>query len=271
MGLIVTGFALAAIVAAGGPGLFAGWEEVWRLLQGVRAGEATQAELQEALVGLPDGVRAQVVRHHQASSSDERAPLVQCDELPELEPGGAWAFAIAIGRGPALDQAILGALEETPQAFLDPIYHRGYLEFLAHSEAVEAEAALELAEALHMRRQAVWSGQNLAIARTRSGAYAGAAAVLKELLQGDVSEPDRALLDSRLTLVLLGEGGALGARRLLGASMVRGSSDSGIVLGLLSLESNSLDRSRALFRSVLSRDSGQPWAGRGWGLSMVPR
>lgn len=271
MGLNACGFALATILAAGEPPLASDWGEIWRLLQGLRTGEATQEELQGALADLPDGVRTQVARHHQARMTGEPIPAVRCDELPELEPGGAWAFALAIDRGPALDQALLRALEEAPQALLDPIYHRGYLESLAHSEAAESVEALELAEALHTRSRAVWSGLNLALARTRSGAYAAAAQVLKELRQGDVSESDRASLDSQLSLVQLGEGGALGARRLLGASMARGNSDSGIVLGLLSLEADRLDRSRALFRSVLSRDSGDPWAGRGWGLSMVPR
>jgi hypothetical protein len=81
---------------------------------------------------------------------------------------------------------------------------------------------------------------------------------------------DRGMLKSRLSLIYWGEGGLLAARASLGASLCQGNSDSGIVLGLSSLERGHLDRAKSLFRSVLGHDSSQAWARKGWGLSMVP-
>ena len=271
MGLVLGLFLTAALCGTGRGPAASDWPQVWGTLQQAQGGEAGLDTVSELLSDLPAGLRAQVARHHHALLMGEEPTRVACTILPELAPGGAWAFALAIDRGPALDQALCLGLAQTPDSLLEPLFERGYREFLAHSEAARADPALALAESLHARALAVWSAQNLAIARTRSGAYTGAASVLQERLKGPLSNPDRALLASRLSIVHLGEGGLLSARRALGRGLLRRGSDSAIVLGLLALEGGGTDRSRRLYRSVLSRDPEQPWAQRGWGLSMVPR
>ena len=134
----------------------------------------------------------------------------------------------------------------------------------------EADLAVALAEALHMRADEVWSAQNLAIAYTRQGSYPLAGSTLKSALTQSMSPADRSMLLSRLSLVYWGQGGLLEARAALGAALCQGNSDSGILLGLSSLERGRYDRAKTLFRSVLGHDSSQPWARKGWGLSMVP-
>jgi len=263
---------IAAGVAAADQGaLGSDWAEIWRALQGVHSGEVAAESLSGEWAELPPGVRSEVVRHHQAIWSGAQPLQIPCTVLPELEVGGAWAFALAISRGPALDQALLRAIEETPQGLLRPIYDRAVQETILHSAAAQAAPALQLAEALYGRSRSVWSAQNLALARTRAGAYGEAASLLEGFLLGELGAADRDLLGSIRALVLLGEGGHLRARASLGKALSRGGSDSGIVLGLLSLEIGHTGRSRALFRAALSRDPERPWAGRGWGLSMVPR
>ena len=271
MGLVPGLLLTAALCGTGRVPAGSDWPQVWGILQQAQGGEARLETVFELLSDLPAGLRAQVARYHHALLIGEEPSWVACAILPELAPGGAWAFALAINRGPALDEALCLGLAQAPDRLLEPLLERGYREFLAHSEAARAVPALALAEALHARALAVWSAQNLAIARTRSGAYTGAASVLQEQLEGQLNLPDRALMASRLSIVQLGEGGLLNARRALGRGLLRGGSDSAIVLGLLALEGGDADRSRRLYRSVLSRDPEQPWAQRGWGLSMVPR
>ena len=247
------------------------WAQVWSLCQVARAGGGDTSGLRDSLAGLPSGVRLEVARHHLENAEGRESPDVFCEELPLLKPGGAWAFSLALSPGAALDSAVVAALGEGPPEVLAPVLERGYARFMDHSRAASGADALRLAEALHARSNAVWSGMNLAIAGTRMGAYAGASETLIGLLARGLDPVDGALLRSRLSLIHLGAGGLIRARGSLGAGLTQGSSDSGIVLGLIALERGRWGRSRALFRSSLGRDPRQPWAGRGWGLSMVPR
>jgi hypothetical protein len=247
------------------------WAQVWSLCQTARVDGGRTSELQESLSGLPSGVRLEVARHHLETAEGRQNPAVICEELPLLEPGGAWAFSLALGPGAALDAAVVAALGEGPSELMPPVLERGYARFMVHSNNASGADALQLAEALHARSNAVWSGVNLAISRTRMGAYGGASETLAELLSTEMAPGNRELLRSRLRLVHLGAGGLVRARASLGAGLAQGSGDSGIVLGLIGLEGGHWGRSRALFRSTLARDPRQAWAGRGWGLSMVPR
>jgi len=247
------------------------WAQVWSLCKTAREEGGHASELKDSLSGLPVGLRLEVAKHHLNKAEGRESPAVFCEELPPLEPGGAWAFSLALGPGAALDAAVVAALDEGPSESMPPVLERGYARFIEHSNSASGVDALQLAEALHRRSNAVWSGMNLAISRTRMGAYAGATEVLAELLGTDMGLSDMATLRSRLSLVYLGSGGLIRARGSLGAGLAQGSGDSGIVLGLIALERGRWDRSRALFRSTLARDPRQPWAGRGWGLSMVSR
>lgn len=249
----------------------ADWEEVWRALQLYHSGEATREDVAVALVDHPVGIKLDVANSLSGASQGEAPGEVPCFKLPELEAGGAWAFALALAPSGALDQVLIVALSETPDPLLGPVLERGYGEFIAHSEAARGAQAYALAEALHERSQAQWSGMNLAISSTRLGKHMRAVEVLGALLGGNIAAADRGVLMSRLSLVLLGEGGPIRARRVFGANLSRGMGDSAIVLGLLSLEGGVLARARALFRAALARDPSQSWAARGWGLSMVPR
>jgi Tfp pilus assembly protein PilF len=150
------------------------------------------------------------------------------------------------------------------------VIERGFAEFMHATDRMRADVAVKLAEALHGRAGAVWSAQNLAIAYTRQGSYQAGSSCLIKALEGDMNQSDRSMLQSRLSLVYWGAGGFMAARSVLGASLCQGNSDSGIVLGLSSLERGRFDRAKTLFRSVLGHDSSQPWARKGWGLSMLP-
>lgn len=246
------------------------WARVWSALRAGRTGTLEVDEVRASMTGLPEGVRARVARHHLATLEGGAPAGVPCQSLPQLAPGGAWAFALSLEAGPALDEAIIEALAECPDEALPPLAARGYAEFMAHTEGFRGSAAVPLALALHLRSRAVWSGQNLAIAQTRAGQYDRARQVLAQLLEGACSEADRRNMENRLALVWWGESGLVGARLALGGGLVRGRRDSYTVLGLGALERAQPGRARALFRSALHRDPAGPWARRGWGLSMVP-
>jgi len=281
LGLIVS--LLLAFVLSVAPGsLQAGdWAATWALCQDLvtapqeRRTEAAE-RLSEVLSASASGVRAQVVAHHLKSYRGQAPEPVDCAQLPGLSLGGAWAFSMALVPGESLDDALKLALLEGLQVPLSAeaeaqLLQRGYERFMTHSEGADALRSSTLAYALHELAQAPWSAMNLAISSTRAGAYETGAEALKALLRTELRSADRVTLSSRLSLVYLGEGGLLGARRHLGAGLTKASGDSRIVLGLWSLERGRLARSRALFRAALAADSKQAWAGRGWGLSMVPR
>ena len=257
------------------------WAATWALCQDlVSAPKERRAEaaerLSEVLSASGSGVRAEVVAHHLKSYRGSAPEPVPCAQLPVLSPGGAWAFSMALAPGVSLDDALKLALSEglrgtLPDQAEAQLLQRGYERFRTHSDAADALRSSALAHALHELAQAPWSAMNLAISSTRAGDYEAGADALEGLLRSELSSADYETLSSRLSLVYLGESGLLGARRHLGAGLTKGSGDSLIVLGLWFLERGHLARARALFRAALAADSKQAWAGRGWGLSMVPR
>jgi nucleotide-binding universal stress UspA family protein len=247
------------------------WPRIWSLCQAVRGDAAVISRLSECLEDADSGVREEVASFHLLRAQGGHPELVNCVSLPSLEEGAAWAFSLALSPGEALDAALCLALDEGPPDAMAPVLKRGYERFMLHSSAASGAQAVSLAEALHRRARAVWSGMNLAISRTRAGDYVGASETLSELLKGELSDADLAVMRSRLSLVYFGRGGLVMARGHLGAGLTQGSGDSGIVLGLIAIEGGHWGRSRVLFRSALARDPRQAWAGRGWGLSMVPR
>ena len=246
------------------------WGLVWESAQAALAGEAGADSFEELLVGAEEGLDMDVARFLLATLNGQQPAFVSCAGLPVLSPESAWAYSLALAPGPALRDCLVLALATCPESALPPVLERGYSEFMGATSARRPQLAVQLGESLHARAGAVWSSQNLAIAYTRNGNYRPAEACLQATLLGELSERDRAVLTSRLSLVQWGEAGLLGARATLGASLCKGNSDSGIILGLFSLERGQLGRAKALFRSVLGQDPSRPWARKGWGLSMVP-
>ena len=272
MGLTFT-LLLAAALSASAPSLAADdWTRIWSLCRSASGDPASSEALSQLLKSAPLGVRLDVAKFHLSVANGGTPGPVPCQGLPELSSGGAWAFCLALEDGEELDSSLVQALAEGPEfGDMRPVLQRGYERFLSHTDSASAAEAVALAEALHDRARAVWTGMNLAIARTRLGAYEAASLPLRGLLQGDLNASDRVTIKSRLSLVYLGSGGLLRARGQLGAGLTEGAGDSRIVLGLIALERARWDRSKALFRSALAGDPSQAWAGRGWGLSMVPR
>ena len=279
---MIVSLLLAAVFSVPPGSLLASdWAVTWALCQDlVSAPKELRAEAADFLSGVlndsSSGVRAEVVAHHLKSYRDAAPVPVVCPQLPALSPGGAWAFSIALEPGESLDDALKLALSEALQVPLPVqaeahLLQRGYERFRTHSDAADALRSSALARSLHELAQAPWSSMNLAISSTRAGDYESGAETLERLLSAELSPADRETLSSRLSLVYLGESGLLGARRHLGAGLTMASGDSRIVLGLWFLERGHLARARALFRAALAADSKQAWAGRGWGLSMVPR
>jgi Flp pilus assembly protein TadD len=111
---------------------------------------------------------------------------------------------------------------------------------------------------------------SLGLACTRAGLNAQAAEVLREQLALSDEGPGQAALMERLGLAYLGAGNQVLARRELGAALARGSSNAGVVLGMLAFRQGRPEAARALFRSILDEEPAQSWAHRGWGLSMLP-
>ena len=246
------------------------WDRVWNQAQSVLVTGSGVNELAEALQGVAPSLESEVADFLLASIRGEQPAFVVCEVLPALSPESAWAFSLALESGPALHTSLTRALETCSDADLSPVLERGFAEFMKATDARQVAVAVRLGESLHRRARAVWSAQNLAIAYTRHGDYRAAASCLIDVLAGQITEADRLMLESRLSLVQWGDRGLLGARASLGASLCKGNSDSGIILGLFSLERGQLSRAKALFRSVLGQDPAQPWARKGWGLSMVP-
>ena len=253
------------------------WVLCQELVSAPKERRAEAAErLSEVLSASGSGVRGEVVAYHLKSYRGAAPEPVLCAQLPVLSPGGAWAFSMALAPGESLDDALKLALSEGLQGTLPGqaearLLQRGYERFMTHSDSADALRSSALARPLHELARAPWSAMNLAISSTRAGAYEAGAEALEGLLRTELSVADRETLSSRLSLVYLGESGLLGARRHLGAGLTQASGDSRIVLGLWFLERGHLARARALFRAALAADSKQAWAGRGWGLSMVPR
>ena len=247
------------------------WEEIWALAQSAFSGQDVSDELLRRIALEAPCLDRQVALYLAAVAKGEDPVPVRCDVLPELSPQAAWAYATSLESSRSLNRALVETLRSCPEDLVGPLLERGYEEFMAASELADSAAAVLLGAALHERAAAVWSAQNLAIAYTRHGAYPEAASCLLGALGARLSDPDQRLLYSRLCLVRWGEGGLLAARGALGASLYQGISDSGVVLGLSSLERGRFDRAKILFRSVLGSDPSQPWARKGWGLSMAPR
>jgi tetratricopeptide (TPR) repeat protein len=247
------------------------WDEIWALAQSAFSGQDVFDELSHRIALEAPCLDREVALYLAAAAKGGDPIPVRCDELPELSPQAAWAYATALESSRSLNSALVETLKDCPEELVGPVLERGYKEFMAASDLADSAAAVLLGEALHKRAVAVWSAQNLAIAYTRHGAYPEAASCLIGALGARLSDPDQRLLYSRLCLVRWGEGGLLAARGALGASLCQGISDSGVVLGLSSLERGQFDRAKILFRSVLGRDPSQPWALKGWGLSMAPR
>jgi hypothetical protein len=247
------------------------WEEIWALAQSAFSGQDVSDELSRRIALEAPCIDRQVALYLAAAARGESPSHVRCDVLPELSPEAAWAYATALEPSPSLNSALVGTLKTCSEVLLGPVLERGYEEFMTASNRADSSSAVLLGEALHQRAAAVWSAQNLAIAYTRHGSYPAAVSCLLGALGASLSDPDQRLLYSRLCLVRWGEGGLLAARGALGASLCQGISDSGVVLGLSSLERGRFDRAKILFRSVLGSDPSQPWARKGWGLSMAPR
>jgi len=246
------------------------WEEVWVLAQTSYSAQSGADALELLISEKELGTEHQVASFLCASLRGEAGQFVCCDALPALSPRGSWAFSLALEPGDVLNLALVSSLQNCPDGLVEPVLARGFREFMAATDSARAEVAVNLGEALHERAGAVWSAQNLAIAYTRQGSYSEGSECLLAALEVAMSDADRRMLESRLCLIYWGEGGHLAARACLGASLCQGNSDSGIVLGLSSLERGRFDRAKTLFRSVLGHDPSQAWARKGWGLSMVP-
>ncbi len=246
------------------------WDRVWEAAQAALCTEAGATVFEELLTGAEQGLDLDVAQFLLATVKGQQPSFVRCAGLPALSPESAWAYSLALEPGSALQDCLVLALKTCPEASLSPVLERGFVEFMRVTNARRSQLAVRLGESLHARGRAVWSAQNLAIAYTRNGDYKSAGECLLRALEGPISARDRGILTSRLSLVQWGEAGLLGARTTLGASLCKGNSDSGIILGLFSLERDQFGRAKALFRSVLGQDPSQPWARKGWGLSMVP-
>lgn len=246
------------------------WDEVWALAQTSYLSKGGTEELEALIDSKAPCCERRVADYLVAALKGEPAGFVDCVELSSLSVGSSWAYSMALQPGDNLNRALVSSLNECPTELVGPVIERGFAEFMRATERMSSDQAVVLAEALHGRASAVWSAQNLAIAYTRQGSYQAGSGCLIEALERDMSPADRSMLQSRLSLVYWGEGGLLAARSLLGAGLCQGNSDSGIVLGLSSLERGRFDRAKTLFRSVLGHDPSQPWARKGWGLSMVP-
>ncbi|MCB9916537.1 MAG: hypothetical protein H6828_15535 [Planctomycetes bacterium] len=197
--------------------------------------------------------------------------LVVCLAQDVTTPAApAWKRARELAPGTARAETLIDALATAPEAELLATYKLGVEELGNQTRAFHMDVALPLAEALHARAGAPWSAACLGIAARKAGAPARAHAVLAEAAAGVPDGPERYALLEELGLVSLGAGDEPLARRELGASLARGSSNAGVVLGLLALRDGRRDEARALFRAQLERPEGRSWAWRGWGLSMLP-
>ncbi len=199
------------------------------------------------------------------------APLSGAQDVGAAPPRSALVQARELAPGEARARALVRALEETSAFGLDECLALAFEEFLNQARAYRMDLALPLAEGMHARARADWSAMSLGLACTRAGLNARAEEVLREQLALSEDGPDQAALMERLGLAYLGAGQEARARRELGAALARGSSNAGVVLGMLSLRQGRPEAARALFRSILDEEPAQSWAHRGWGLSMVPR
>ena len=199
------------------------------------------------------------------------APLSTRQDVGATPPRSALAQARELAPGEVRAKALVRALGETSAAGLDECLALAFEEFLNQTRAFRMDLALPLAEGMHARAQADWSAMSLGLACTRAGLNARAADVLREQLTLSEEGPDQAALMERLGLAYLGARQEAPARRELGAALARGSSNAGVVLGMLALRQGRPVAARALFRSILDEEPAQSWAHRGWGLSMLPR
>lgn len=222
---------------------------------------------------------------------------------------GRFFLLIALVVGGSLaekDDALLAsklkaASPEEYGAVLDEVYQAS----AEHSRAHRYEPALQLSVCMYddadrrgeaYLRTRVWAASNLGLVQTRAGLHEAAEEVVGreiELLRAELGKLTLAIgsaeessedlrawrkalrrdlvgLYDRRALARLGAGRVEAARTDLGAALAGGSRDAALVLGRLALREGQKSRARRLLGSLLHEDQGEPWARRGWGLTMLP-
>lgn len=195
------------------------------------------------------------------------APIGSAQERDEAS--AAWEAAQRSAPGREQDGWILGALAGLRGAELEACIALAYRRFVELSDEFELERATALARALFERTRAPWSAANLGTVLRRRGRFEEARQALSQGML-EARGGDYAALRSDRALVAIAAGWEARARDDLGSALARGSRDAAVVLGRVELAAGRFERARALFRSVLGGEPRQPWALRGWGLSMLP-
>jgi len=165
-----------------------------------------------------------------------------------------------------LIQAVDQATDEGLGATLRPAFDR----FIERVDDFRLEQAEALIAVMHRRSQASWSAQSLATLLGRADRFDDAFAALDDQLTRTPYGPERKELIKARALLTLGAGDVTRSKRELGAALIEGSSDAGVVLGFLAISEGQLDRARTLSRALLKLDPAPAWARRSWGLSMLP-
>lgn len=153
---------------------------------------------------------------------------------------------------------------------LSTVLQEAFAVFMERTRAFDLESSRILAEAMHSRALAGWSAMSLALISTRSGDSLRARDVLEEQIARTPEGPAQYELLERLGLAIQGAGYEARAMGPLGSAFARGSANAGVVLGRIALREGQLGQARAIFRTLLTQDTPQSWAHRGWGLSMLP-
>ena len=191
--------------------------------------------------------------------------------LADLTPRETWLAAEILPGGPARVRAVLDAMQATPELARDEL-------LLAWNISVEEARALRLTEgalpiqsALHERNQADWSAMDLGLTLARLGDREGLDATLGEAIaRARAAGSPVADLWSVWGTATAGFGDTERAMDYLGRALAHGSSDAGLVLGLMDLEAGRLAAARRGFRPSILSEPPAAWALRGWGMTLLP-
>lgn len=274
------------------------WTTRWDTLRRLRNEPLPEAEAAEQMAQLeaasdPNGsaparVLAELLARWKDPGDPQAAPRpglsaasLGLTEPFRPRPSGpeSWAFAEALGDGPARAAQVLFGLDQSPPHG-DPLTYGRRLN-LAWSVGVQEaregrheQGALPIQRRLHDLYPGAWSAMDLALTlgllgRREEGDRVLAGEIERERLEAGREGAEDPELWNRRGLLALGVGHERLARNYLGRAVRMGSTNAAVVLARLDLVRGRREEALRGFRALSWERGGGAWTQRGYGLSLL--